>query len=309
MAERRVGSPKKKAAKGARARRPGELRVAAGEGGETLDVIVRAAKGRRPRCRALDGSPLLVQTSPRWAIPGVVLAVQVVSRASAASGELVVDGEVVSSRVDVPALRLAPIPMRSFGPIDPEEEIGDLEGEPLPDWAGPIVARGPRVAWEMDDLVPLPEPGDDDAVYAAMEIAASGDVARARAMLFAVLDGDLRALAAHSALGDLAFARDPARAFLHYMVGAAIGDAALGAAFDGMLPWGLVDNRPFLRCLHGLGNTLWRRGLVAEATSTYERMLWLNPRDNQGVRTNLALLARGVSWAEASAHEPTGWAE
>jgi hypothetical protein len=27
--------------------------------------------------------------------------------------------------------------------------------------------------------------------------------------------------------------------------------------FDGVLPWGQIDNRPFLRCMHGFGLCLW----------------------------------------------------
>jgi hypothetical protein len=42
-------------------------------------------------------------------------------------------------------------------------------------------------------------------------------------------------------------------AIRHYEVGVRLGEAALGADFDGVLPWGLIDNRPFLRCLHGFG--------------------------------------------------------
>ncbi len=51
-----------------------------------------------------------------------------------------------------------------------------------------------------------------------------------------------------------------------------------------MLPWGWIDNRPFLRCMHGFGLSLWRLGRFEEAGSIFDRMLWLNPSDNQGVR-------------------------
>jgi len=54
--------------------------------------------------------------------------------------------------------------------------------------------------------------------------------------------------------------------------------------FDGLLPWGHLDNRPFLRCMHGFGLCLWRLGRFAEAGRVFDRMLWLNPSDNQGAR-------------------------
>jgi len=45
-----------------------------------------------------------------------------------------------------------------------------------------------------------------------------------------------------------------------------------------------VYNRPFLRCLHGCGLCLWRLGTLAAAQQVFERILSLNPNDDQGVR-------------------------
>ncbi|MCG2817880.1 MAG: tetratricopeptide repeat protein [Actinomycetia bacterium] len=42
--------------------------------------------------------------------------------------------------------------------------------------------------------------------------------------------------------------------------------------------------RPFPRCMHGYGLCLWRLGRFDEAERVFNRMLWLNPTDNQGVR-------------------------
>ena len=63
-----------------------------------------------------------------------------------------------------------------------------------------------------------------------------------------------------------------------------IGELSLGDDFDGVLHWGLIDNRPFLRCIHSYGLCLWRLGHFDDADRVFERMLWLNPSDNQGVR-------------------------
>jgi tetratricopeptide (TPR) repeat protein len=54
--------------------------------------------------------------------------------------------------------------------------------------------------------------------------------------------------------------------------------------FEGVLSWGHIDNRPFLRCMDGYGLCLWRLGRFDEAERVFETMLWLNPSDNQGVR-------------------------
>jgi len=63
-----------------------------------------------------------------------------------------------------------------------------------------------------------------------------------------------------------------------------IGELSLGDHFEGVLPWGLIDNRPFLRCLYGYGLCLWRLERFDEAGDVFERILWLNPSDNQGAR-------------------------
>ncbi len=273
-----------------------------GGAGDAIDVVVLSSSGKRLRCRRLDGGEIFVQTDARWGVPGLVVTLHVHERGTTAAGAPLVVADVVSSRVDVPALRLERIPLERCGPVDPAMELGLDDGEPVPDWARPIVARGPRDAFELEDLVPMPKWGDDD-VLRAMDQLARGETSTARKTLFGVLAHDLRALAAHAALGAIAFDRDLPRARLHYTVGAAIGDVSLGAGFDGVLPWGLVDNRPFLRCLHGLGLTLWRLDLQSEAGAIFRRMLWLNPRDNQGVRMAVDALERGLTWQELVAED------
>ena len=94
---------------------------------------------------------------------------------------------------------------------------------------------------------------------------------------------DLRCLDAHSHLGNFVFDHRPKDAIRHYEVGFRIGELSLGESFDGVLPWGWIDNRPFLRCMHGYGLCLWRLGRFEEAGRVFNRMLWLNPSDNQGV--------------------------
>jgi tetratricopeptide (TPR) repeat protein len=76
----------------------------------------------------------------------------------------------------------------------------------------------------------------------------------------------------------------PRSAIQHYEVGLRIGELSLGDGFTGVLPWGMIDNRPFLRCMHGYGLCLWRLGRFDEAEHIFQQLLWLNPSDNQGVR-------------------------
>lgn len=52
----------------------------------------------------------------------------------------------------------------------------------------------------------------------------------------------------------------------------------------GLLEWGYLENRPYLRAHGNLALVLRRRGRWAEAAAIHEQMLRWNPTDNQGVR-------------------------
>ena len=52
----------------------------------------------------------------------------------------------------------------------------------------------------------------------------------------------------------------------------------------GEVPWGLVENRPYLRALANLALVLCEQKKWPEALAIHKQMLRLNPNDNQGVR-------------------------
>src|SRR5660398_318965 len=109
---------------------------------------------------------------------------------------------------------------------------------------------------------------------------------------------DLRCLDAHAHLGNFVFDRIPEEAIRHYDVGVRIGDLSLGDEFDGVLPWGHIDNRPFLRCMQGFGLCLWRLGRFEEAERIFGEILWMNPSDNQGVRFLIGEVRARKAWTE-----------
>jgi tetratricopeptide (TPR) repeat protein len=49
------------------------------------------------------------------------------------------------------------------------------------------------------------------------------------------------------------------------------------------LKWGWLENRPFLRCLHGLTLARYDDGAIGEALRLFQELLTLNPNDSQGV--------------------------
>lgn len=66
-----------------------------------------------------------------------------------------------------------------------------------------------------------------------------------------------------------------------------IGHKAFPQGFEpgrDRLEWGWLENRPFLRCLHGLALAKYEDEKVEEALGLFQELLSLNPNDNQGVR-------------------------
>jgi len=59
-----------------------------------------------------------------------------------------------------------------------------------------------------------------------------------------------------------------------------------------------ASNRPYLRCMQGYGLCLWRLKRFDEAAAVFDRMLWLNPADNQGVRLILDEVRSHAVWEE-----------
>jgi hypothetical protein len=211
-----------------------------------------------------------------------------------------VAGEVVEARVDVAALGLPPLELREEGTWTPaDEELFSDEG-PLADlWRE--IAGGPRTEFEMEQVLPGADPDDPDTdpILLAVELHGSGQTDEARDALMALLHQDLRCLDAHAHLGNWSFTSYTlATALAHYEVGVRIGEQALGSTFEGVLPWGHVDNRPFLRCLNGFGLALWRSKRFEEALTVFENMLRLNPEDHQGARFNWHAVRDGRAWQE-----------
>jgi tetratricopeptide (TPR) repeat protein len=62
-------------------------------------------------------------------------------------------------------------------------------------------------------------------------------------------------------------------------------------------------NRPCLHCLHGYALCLCRMGQLPQAQQVFERILSLNPNDNQGARFCWDDVRSRRSWDEMQAHE------
>ena len=215
--------------------------------------------------------------SPRWTYP---------------RGLIDPPGEIPSPR--------RPLQLYERGIWDPAEQYwGEPDGM-LEMCLVEVIVGGPRMQCEFEQVLPGGEdPDAADPILDAIELRDRGQPDRARALLEGLVEWDARCLDAHAHLGMLAFNDDdPAAAQAHYATGVQIAESSLPGGFGGVLGWGWVDNRPFLRCLHGLMISSWRLGQHDEAEVLCWALLWLNPADNQGVRGLLSEIAAGDPWPD-----------
>jgi hypothetical protein len=266
-----------------------------------IELVTLSVKDTAARCRLLASDRVItLRASGLWhVVPGEIVVVTPRKQWSYA-GHPYLSGEIASSRLDVAALGLVPLRLEDRGIWDPDEEYWGEEGERIEDWAKPIIAHGPRQEFEMEQVLPGADPDDpdSDSITESNELKDSGDPRKALKILMKLCDADLRCLDAHAHLGNFVFDYRPAEAIRHYEVGLRIGELSLGDEFDGVLPWGHVDNRPFLRCMHGFGLCCWRLGRFEESGRVFDRMLWLNPSDNQGVRFLIDPVRARAAWED-----------
>jgi len=252
-----------------------------------VELVALSVKERAARCRLVGSDrAITLRASRLWdVVPGAIVTINPRKQWRYA-GHPYLSGEIQSTRIEAAALDLVRLGLKDMGMWDPKEEYWGEEDDPIDEWAKPIIARGPRPMFEMEQVLPGEDPDDpfDDPITRSNDLKDAGERAEARKILMDLCQTDLRCLDAHSHLGNFVFDHSPQHAIRHYEVGLRIGELSLGNDFSDVLPWGLINNRPFLRCIHGYGLCLWRLKRFEEAEQVFQRMLWLNPSDNQGVR-------------------------
>ena len=268
---------------------------------KAVELVALSVKERAARCRLLGSDRIITLRASRlWeVVPGAIVTVMP-QKQWRYGGHPYLSGEIQSTRIDVKALDLVPLELVEMGMWDPKEEYWGEDEEPIEEWAKPIIAHGPRPMFEMEQVLPGEDPDDpfNDPITRSNDLKAAGKRAEAIKILMELCRADLRCLDAHSHLGNFVFDHNPDDAIRHYEVGLRIGELSLGDGFTGVLPWGLIDNRPFLRCMHGYGLCLWRLGRFDEAEHIFEKMLWLNPSDSQGVRFLINDVKEKTSWED-----------
>ncbi len=254
---------------------------------QDIELIAVAVKGNAVSCR-IPGKDRVITIRPAglWDVaPGEIITVAP-RKQWRYGGHPYLSGEIKAWRLDISALGLTPLKLEERGMWDPKDHYWGEPGEPIEEWAKPIISQGPRPEFEMEQVLPgeNPDDPDTDPILDAVELKEARDSLGAHRRLMSLLAAELRRLDAHAHLGNFIFDHSPEKAIRHYEVGVRIGALSLGESFNGVLHWGHINNRPFLRCMHGYGLSLSRLGRHKEAEEIFTRMLWLNPTDNQGAR-------------------------
>lgn len=281
---------------------------------QPLELVVLAVKKIAMRCRVVGSDEPITFRKVRNEVEGEIITVKP-SKLWRYKQTHYMTGEIESRMIDIEALGLKALALKNMWLWNPKDEYWGEAKEPLNKYLKPIIDYGSRLSYEMEQVIPFltPENSDSDPIFEASEYHESGDYQEALKIIEMILTTDLRCLDAHAHLGNWEFNRTDKpygdiidKAKRHYEVGVKIGELSFDIGFNGVLPWGYINNRPFLRCLHGYGLSLWRLGKSEEAREVFNRMLWLNPTDNQGMRFLLADIDAGKTWYELYKSEDKG---
>jgi hypothetical protein len=275
-----------------------------------VDAVVLKVNQVSARVRILgEQGQVTFRSADVWGRAPVVpghLVTLVIERRWTWRGDAYASGKIENLRIDVARLGIEPLPLEG-GELDDVASCSEPYRRPDP--YAPLwkkLTATPRPSFEFDGIAWGALPGldaDENPTCDAAELADAGDREGARELLMETLGTDLRCIDAHAHLGNLVFDQSPQHAMVHYEIGIRIGELSLPAGFDGLLVWGRIYNRPFLRCLHGYALCRWRLGKLTEAQQVFERILSLNPNDNQGVRFCWEDVRNGRSWEEMQERE------
>ncbi len=272
------------------------------------------------RCLGVqDREPVLFlpQGGVRWQSEGEVLTV-VVSKEWTYAKNRYMSGRIISSRIEGGILSPIPLDLYYRDEWDSksftsqwEKAMKDSDKDSLPPaWVIDVMESGKRPVCEMQQVIPweaIPDGAPDnpfgDPIFQAVELYHGGDPKQAFRVLQRCLQLDTRCIDAYVHLGlyragDMSTRSSVEQAVKNYLAGISVGNTALPQGFDGVLPWSWIDNRPYLRALHGLGVCYWNLGDVSGARRVFERTFRLNPDDHQGIRLLLGALDEGLSYLE-----------
>ena len=182
--------------------------------------------------------------------------------------------------------------LEEHGIWDPHDEQNLITGDLYDLIYEDVFAAGARRCWEMEQVVPGDkldsfDEHDDPILLGGLIRAQSGNDA-AIAHYKSLIEADPRCIDAYAHIGNIFYDLEGSRAItqakVYYKKGVSIALSSIGDRVHDVFAWGFVNNRPFLRCLHGFGLCFLKKNKRSDAFAIFKHMLLLNPFDNQGVR-------------------------
>lgn len=165
------------------------------DSGEPIELIALSVSERSARCRFLGRAHVITLRASRlWdMVPGEIVTVRP-RKHWIYAGHPYLSGEVEMVRLEVAALALTPLGLERMGTWDPHEHYWGEEDDPIEDWAKPIIARGPRPEFEMEQVLPGEDPDDpfEDPITRSNDLKDAGDHAQAYRLLMDLCRADLR---------------------------------------------------------------------------------------------------------------------
>lgn len=217
-------------------------------------------------------------------------------------------GKVIERRIDGAVLAPKPLELYYRDTWNPKEEFAEVlrrRRSPVPDWVSDLVKAGVRRVYEMEQVIPGSDfsKSDYDPIVEAVDCRDRGDFDGAFRVLQECIEGDLRCIDAYVHLGifrsgDMRSEWGVGDAVQSYKAAVAVADRTVPPNFDGLLPWGWIDNRPLHRALHGLGLCQWRLGDIAPAGETFRRLASLDPQDPHDARYLLSRMESGIAYLQ-----------
>jgi hypothetical protein len=130
-----------------------------------FELVVLSVKERAARCHLVGSDRgITLRASRLWDIVPGEIAVVNPRKQWTYAGHPYLSGEIESSRLEVDALGLVPLKLENRGLWTPQEHYWGEDDEPIEEWAKPIIARGPRPSFEMEQVVPGRDPVDFDSL-------------------------------------------------------------------------------------------------------------------------------------------------
>ncbi len=267
---------------------------------EELKLIVIAVYDKYLACRIFDTEILINFKPVRLNIyPTTILTVNP-EKFWLFSKTAYVSGKILKKEIDFDALKFIPLKLEDCGKWDPEKDFYYEEDQPLAKWQKEIIKLGIRDSYEFEDSTPLihRKSFDSDPVSLAMDAKNRGDFEKAIKLLMDSLKEERRYIDAYVHLGTLCFGYNTKRALIYYNIGVNIGNLSLPKNFNGVLAWGFIENRPYLRALYNSGLCYWKMKDFEKALEVFRKILILNPMDNQGARFLIPDIENKITWEE-----------